>query len=86
MVEDKEVLNLLKTAKGQTEGIIKMVDDNRYCIDVLRQILAVQAIFKKVNLKIIDNHIKNCIKQAFEEGAGEEKVNEVIEIINRYAK
>jgi DNA-binding FrmR family transcriptional regulator len=86
MIEDKQVLNLLKTAKGQMEGIIKMVDDDRYCIDISKQILAVQAILKKANLRIIDNHIKTCVKQAFTEGAGDEKIDEIIDIIDKYAK
>ncbi len=83
---DQQILNLLKTSKGQIEGIIKMVEDNRYCIDVSKQILAVQALLKKTNLKIIDNHIKNCVKRAFEEGHGDEKVDEIISIIDKYAK
>lgn len=81
-----QVMNLLKTSKGQIEGIIKMLEDDRYCVDVLRQILAVQALLKKANLKIIDQHIKHCVKQAFTDGHGEEKVDEIIELLDKYAK
>lgn len=84
--EKTEVLNLLKTSKGQVEGIIKMMEDDRYCVDVSKQILAVQALLKKANLKLIDQHIKHCVKEAFEEGHGDEKINEVIELIDKYAK
>ena len=83
---NKQVLNLLKTSKGQLEGIIKMVENDRYCVDISKQILAVQALLKKANLKIIDNHIKSCVKRAFEEGHGDEKIDEIIEIIDKYAK
>ncbi len=83
---EQQVLNLLKTSKGQLEGIIKMVEDKRYCVDVSKQILAVQALLKKANLKIIDSHIKNCVKRAFEEGRGDEKIDEIISIIDKYAK
>ena len=87
-VDKKQVINLLKTSKGQMEGIIKMLEDDRYCIDISRQILSVQALLKKANLKIIDQHIKNCIKQAFSEGhgRGEQKVEEVIELIGKYTR
>jgi len=85
-VEKTEVLNLLKTSRGQIEGIIKMMEDDRYCVDVSKQILAVQALLKKANLKLIDQHIKHCVKEAFEEGHGDEKINEVIELIDKYAK
>lgn len=84
--ERMQVMNLLKTSKGQIEGIIKMLEDDRYCVDVLRQILAVQALLKKANLKIIDQHIKHCVKQAFTDGHGEEKVDEIIELLDKYAK
>jgi len=86
MDRDTEILNLLKTSRGQLEGIIRMVEDKRYCVDISKQILAVQALLKKANLKIIDRHIKSCVKQAFEEGDGDEKVDEIIEILDKYAK
>lgn len=82
----KQVLNLLKTSRGQIDGVIKMVEDDRYCVDISKQILAVQALLKKANLKIIDQHIKHCVRQAFTEGHGEEKVNEIMELIDKYAK
>lgn len=81
-----QVLNLLKTSRGQLEGIIKMVEDDRYCVDISKQLLAVQAQLKKVNLKVIDQHIKHCVKQAFTEGHGDEKVDEIIELLDKYAK
>ena len=84
--KNSEVLNLLKTSRGQMDGIIKMIEEGRYCVDVSKQILAVQALLKKANLKIIDGHIKSCVRQAFQEGHGDEKVNEIIEIIDKYAK
>ncbi|MCM8899936.1 metal-sensing transcriptional repressor [Caldicoprobacter algeriensis] len=82
----RQVLNLLKTSRGQIDGIIKMVEDDRYCVDISKQILAVQALLRKANLKIIDQHIKHCVRQAFTEGHGEEKVNEIMELIDKYAK
>ncbi|NLL67795.1 MAG: metal-sensing transcriptional repressor [Clostridiaceae bacterium] len=81
-------MNLLKTSKGQIEGIIKMLEDDRYCVDISKQILSVQGLLKKANLKIIDQHIKHCVKQAFSEGeiVGNQKVDEIIELIDKYAK
>lgn len=89
LAEDKsKVINLLKTAYGQIDGIIKMVEEDRYCVDVSNQILSVQALLKKTNLKIIDQHIKHCVKQAFSEGevAGNKKVGEIIKLLDKYAK
>ncbi len=81
-----QVLNLLKTTRGQVDGIIKMVENDRYCVDISKQILSVQALLKKANLKVIDQHIKHCVKQAFTEGNGEQKVDEIIALLSKYAK
>lgn len=86
MHKNQEVMNLLKTSRGQLDAIIKMVEDDRYCVDVSKQLLAVQAILRKANLKIIDNHIRCCVMDAVNEGQGEEKITEIMEIIGKYAK
>ena len=51
--DSKNVTRLLKTAKGQLEGILRMVEEDRYCIDISNQILAVQAILSKVNHQML---------------------------------
>jgi len=84
--EKKQVLNLLKIARGQIEGIIRMVENDRYCVDISKQILSVQALLKKANLITIDQHIRHCVHEAFKKGNGEEKINEIIELIDKYAK
>jgi DNA-binding FrmR family transcriptional regulator len=86
--DKKQVLNLLKTSRGQIDGIIKMLEEDRYCVDISKQILSVQALLKKANLKIIDQHIKHCVREAFSigESAGNEKIDEVIKLIDKYAK
>lgn len=81
-----QVSNLLKTSKGQIEGIVKMIEEERYCVDISKQILAVQALLKKANLMVLEQHINHCVKEALIKGKGEEKVKEVIEIINKYIK
>lgn len=84
--ETKKALNLLKTSKGQIEGIIKMLEDDRYCLDISKQILAVQGLLKKSNLNILDAHIKSCVKEAILEGHGDEKIDEIINILDKYIK
>jgi DNA-binding FrmR family transcriptional regulator len=82
----KKVLNLLKTAKGQIDGVIKMLEDDRYCVDISKQILAVQALLKKANLNILDSHIKSCVTSAILEGKGEEKIDEIMNILDKYIR
>lgn len=81
--ERKKALLSLKTAKGQIEGIIKMIEDDRYCIDVSNQIFAVQSLLKKSNLIILENHLSHCVKEAFENGDGDEKIKEIMTIIDK---
>lgn len=81
--EKKKALQLLKTAKGQIEATIKMIEDGRYCVDVSNQILASQSLLKKADLLIIKQHMNHCVKDAFENNQGEEKIEEVIELLGR---
>lgn len=81
-----KALNLLKTSRGQIEGIIKMIDDDRYCIDISKQILSVQALLKKSNLEILKQHMQHCVKEAFEQDSGNEKIDEIIMILDKYYK
>lgn len=87
MKADKVKINrLLKTAAGQIEGILKMVEDDRYCIDISNQILAAQSILKKANNEILKAHMESCVREAFREGNEREKIEEIISIIDKVSK
>lgn len=87
MKADKDKINrLLKTASGQIEGISKMVEEDRYCIDISNQILAVQSILKKANNEILKAHMHMCVKQAFQQGNEDEKIDEIISLVNKLHK
>lgn len=83
---DKKLINLLKTSKGQIKGIIKMVEDDRYCVDISKQLLAVQALIRKANMQIIDSHIRHCIIDAINHDQDTDKITEIITIIDKYTK
>ena len=61
-MDRKESLKILKTAKGQIEAIINMVEDERYCIDISNQFLAAISLLKKANFQILNSHLENCVK------------------------
>lgn len=86
--EKKRAMNLLKTARGQMDGIIKMLEDDRYCVDISTQILSAIALLQKANINILDQHIKTCVRTAILEGEheGEEKIDEIINVIDKYIK
>ncbi len=81
--EQKKALQSLKTSKGQIEGIIKMIEDGRYCVDVSNQIIAVQSLLKKANLLILKQHMNHCVKEAFEHEDGSEKIDEIIHLLSK---
>ncbi len=82
--EDAELRNTLKTARGQIDGILKMIDDERYCIDISKQIFAVQSLMKKANMKILRDHMNSCVLSAVNDGTAEEKIEEIIYILEKY--
>jgi DNA-binding FrmR family transcriptional regulator len=81
---DAEALNYLKTARGQIDGILKMIDDQRYCIDISKQIFAVQSLLKKANMKILKDHMHYCVASAVSDGSGDEKIEEIIYILEKF--
>ncbi len=61
MHDNQELIRRLKTAEGHLRGIQRMLDEDAYCIDVIRQIQAVQAALNKINTEILDRHMNSCL-------------------------
>ena len=60
----KDLINRLRSIAGHVNGIARMVEEDQYCIDIIRQIEAVQAALNKVSLMVLDDHMKNCVTSA----------------------
>lgn len=84
----KKAANKLKTARGQIDGIIKMIEDDRYCVDVSTQMLSVIGLLRKANIDVLNSHIRSCVSTAIleSEDGGDEKIEEIINIIDKYIK
>jgi DNA-binding FrmR family transcriptional regulator len=82
-VEKVKALQALKTSKGQIEGIIKMMEDGRYCVDISNQIIAAQALLKKANLLILKQHMHHCVMEAVKQDNGDEKIDEIIDLLSK---
>ena len=78
----KDVNLLLKTAEGQLKAILSMYDDHRYCVDITKQVLALQALLKKANNLILRDHMNHCVKDALSNKKPEEKLKELSELMN----
>lgn len=72
---------------GQVEGIKKMIDEGRYCPDIMTQLRAVRAAVKSVELNILESHLQSCVMTAMKSGSDEvaaEKISEVKDIMKRF--
>jgi DNA-binding FrmR family transcriptional regulator len=79
----------LRRIEGQVRGIEKMVDDERYCIDILTQIGAAMTALENVGLKVLDDHVNHCVAGAIasgDEAAAKEKTAELLAAVQRFAK
>jgi len=81
-----QVTRLLKTARGQIDGILKMIEEDRYCIDISNQLMATQAILKRANKEIIGMHMKHCVHDAIQSDESEQKIDEMIAVIDQLMK
>lgn len=82
----KKALTLLKTSRGQIDAVIKMMEQDRYCVDVSNQILAAKGLLEKANLQILEQHLKHCVRKDILEGSGDEKIEEILLILGKYMK
>lgn len=75
-----DVLNRLKNVEGHIRGIERMVEEDAYCIDVIRQIQAVQAALNKVSVKVLEGHLNSCLITAVRDGDPDERERVLREI------
>ena len=87
MQADKTKINrLLKTARGQLDGILRMVEEDRYCIDISQQLMATEAILNRVNKEILTAHLKCCVAEAQTQEEKEQKIDELVSMLGKILK
>ncbi len=77
----KTSLNRLKTVRGHLDAVIDMVDEERYCPDVMKQVSALQGSLEKVNRVLLQNHVETCVLDAVAEGRSGQIVDELLETL-----
>lgn len=78
-IHKDSALNRLKTVRGHVESVISMVDDERYCPDIMKQVSALQGSLERVNRVLLQNHLETCVAHAVADGRTEEIVDELME-------
>ena len=80
-----QITRLLKTARGQIDGIMKMVEEDRYCVDVSNQIMAAQSVLKRANRMVLAAHMQCCVREAVAAGDPDEKLEELTRLLEKLA-
>ncbi|MDD6187450.1 MAG: metal-sensing transcriptional repressor [Oscillospiraceae bacterium] len=86
VADSKKIMNLLKTARGQLDTVIKMAEEDRYCVDISTQLLAVEGLLNSANKQIITAHLKNCVNNAETEKDRNEKIDELVNLMGKIMK
>ena len=76
----------LKRIEGQIRGVQRMVDEDRYCIDVITQVSAAKAALNAVALELLQDHTQHCVVEAIRSGDGTEKIRELNDAVERLVK
>jgi DNA-binding FrmR family transcriptional regulator len=83
------LLNRLRRIEGQVRGVARMVEEDRYCIDILTQTQALRAALAKVEAELMRNHVDHCVRGAFASGDArdqQQKIEELVEVLQRAAR
>lgn len=80
--DKQEVLKRLNYIEGHLGGIRKMIEEDKYCVDILRQTYAVRKAIEKLEALLVEGHLHTCIPEAFADGRGEEVIEELVQLYN----
>ena len=85
--KDRDVLLArMRKIEGQARGISKMIEEDRYCPDIIQQLIAVTSAAREVSFLLLDSHIQGCVTDAIKSGGGEAAVQELIGVVRRAAR
>jgi DNA-binding FrmR family transcriptional regulator len=89
MTTHEDELIRLRRIEGQIRGVQKMIEEKRYCIDILTQLSSIVGAIKSVEENILERHLKGCVQHSFNKGSKldrAEKVDEVIDVLRKFRK
>ncbi len=82
----KDALTRLKKIGGQIRGVEKMIENEKYCIDIINQVTAAEKALQGVARIIMKRHVESCVTSAIQQGEGQEKINELIDTVYKYSR
>ena len=79
----RRIVHRLKIARGHLDKVIRMAEEDEYCIDILHQSQAVQKALKETDTLILENHLKTCAADAIKHGRTEDDIDEIMQVLKR---
>jgi DNA-binding FrmR family transcriptional regulator len=83
---DALLVKRLNRIEGQVRGIARMIEADRYCVDVLNQVSAVQAALDALSLQLLEHHLHGCVQHAVKSGDGDHAIAEALGVIRKFAR
>lgn len=84
--DKKRLITRLRKVEGQVKGLQRMVEEEKYCVDILTQIAAARAALNKIGLIIFEDHIRGCVAETIDSEGRDEKISELVDIAFRFLK
>jgi len=84
--DNAALLQRLRKVEGQVRGIARMVEEDRYCVDILVQLAASRSALQAVGHNLLDSHVRHCVASALQRGEGEASIQELLDVIDQFTR
>ncbi len=81
-----DITHKLKIARGQIDGILQMIEEDRYCVDISNQLQSTQALLRSASQEILQAHIRSCVREALQTDAENPKLEEALKLLEKMAQ
>lgn len=80
------LLNRINRIEGQVRGVGKMIEGDRYCVDILTQVSAIQSALDALAMQLLEQHLHGCVQKAIQSGTGDAAIGELMDVVRRFAR
>lgn len=83
--DHERIARSIRIARGQLDGVLRMIDEDRYCVDISNQLMAAEAIIRRANREILRAHIRGCVREGLRSDEPNPKLEEALRLLERLA-
>jgi len=84
--DNAALVQRLRKVEGQVRGVARMVEEDRYCVDILVQVAAIRSALRAVGQNLLDSHVRHCVAAALQRGDGEASIQELCDVIAQFSR